>query len=47
MGSAVGGTKVCSLHLEHMTKMATMPIYGKNASKISGTSGSIFMKLGM
>ena len=25
----VGGTKVCSRHLGHMTKMATMPIYGK------------------
>ena len=33
----------------HMTKMATMPIYGKNPSKIffSGTVGSISMKLGM
>ena len=33
----------------HMTKMATMPIYGKNASKIffSRTGGSISMKLGM
>ena len=25
----VGGTKVCSRHLGHMTKMAVMPIYGK------------------
>ena len=34
----VGGTKVCLQHLGHMTKMATMPIYGKNPSKIfSGT----------
>ena len=24
------GIKVCSRHLGHMTKMATMPIYGKN-----------------
>ena len=26
----VGGTKVCSRHLGHMTKMAATPIYGKN-----------------
>ena len=33
----------------HMTKMATMPIYGINPSKIffSGTSGPISKKLGM
>ena len=31
----VGGTKVCSLHLSHMTKMAAMLIYGKNPSKSS------------
>ena len=33
----------------HMTKMAAMPIYGKNPSKIffSGTGGPISMKLGM
>ena len=33
----------------HMTKMATMPIYGKNPSKIffSGTSGPISTNLGM
>ena len=33
----------------HMTKMAAMPIYGKNPSKIffSGTGGLISMKLGM
>ena len=33
----------------HMTKMATMPIYGKNPSKFffSGTTGPISMKLGM
>ena len=44
-----GGTKVCSRHLGHMTKMAAMPIYGKNPSKIffSGTGGPISMKLGM
>ena len=33
----------------HMTKMAAMPIYGKNASKIffSRTGGPISTKLGM
>ena len=33
----------------HMIKMAAMPIYGKNPSKIffSGTNGPISMKLGM
>ena len=33
----------------HMTKMAVMPIYGKNPSKIffSGTDGPISTKLGM
>ena len=31
----------------HMTKMAAMPIYGKNPSKISETSGLISIKLGM
>ena len=33
----------------HMIKMAAMPIYGKNPSKIfySGTGGPISMKLGM
>ena len=45
----VGGTKFCSRHVGHMTKMATMPIYGKNPSKIfySGTGGPISTKLGM
>ena len=45
----VGGTKFCSRHLGHMTKMAAMPIYGKNPSKIffSRTSRGISMKLGM
>ena len=28
----VGGMKVCSQHLGHMTKMAAMPMYGKNPS---------------
>ena len=33
----------------HVTKMAAMPIYGKNPSKIffSGTGGPISMKHGM
>ena len=31
----VGGTKVCSGHLGHMTKMAAMPIYDKNLQKSS------------
>ena len=31
----VGGTKVCSNGLGHMTKMAAMPIYGKNLKKSS------------
>ena len=45
----VGGTKVCSRHLGHMTKMAATPIYGKNPSKIffSRTGGPISTKLGM
>ena len=45
----VGGRKFCSRHLGHVTKMAAMPIYGKNPSKIffSRTGGPIFTKLGM
>ena len=41
--------KICWYDAGHMTKMAAMPIYGKNPSKIflSGTSGPISMKLGM
>ena len=31
----VGGTKVCSSGPGHMTKMAAMPIYGKNLKKSS------------
>ena len=44
-----GGTKVYINGPGHMTKMAAMPIYGKNASKIffSRTGGTIFTKLGM
>ena len=35
-------------NLGHMTRMAAMPIYGKNPSKIfSGTGGPISMKLGL
>ena len=30
-----GGTKVCINGLDHMTKMAAMPIYGKNLKKTS------------
>ena len=45
----VGGTKVCSRHLGHMTKMAATPINGKNPSKIffSRTGRPIFTKRGM
>ena len=44
----VGGTKVYSRHLGHMTKMAATPIYGKNPSKIfSRTGGPISTKLGI
>ena len=49
-GASLGrGTKVCSRDLGHMTKMAAMPIYGKNHSKIffSRTGGPISMKLGL
>ena len=44
-----GGTNVYINNPGHMTKMATMPIYGKNPSKIffSGTTGPILTKLGM
>ena len=43
------GTKVYINGPGHMTKMAAMPIYGKNPSKIffSRTGGPIFTKLGM
>ena len=42
-----GGTKACSRGLGHMTKMATMPIYGKNTSKItSRTKGPMTLWLG-
>ena len=44
-----GGTSVYINNPGHMTKMAAMPIYGKNPSKIffSGTTGPISIKLGM
>ena len=44
-----GGTKVCSNDPGHMTKMAAMPIYGKNLKKIffSGTKGPMTLKLCM
>ena len=44
-----GGTKVCINGLGHMTKMAAMPIYGKNLKKIffSKTGRPISMKLGI
>ena len=44
-----GGTNVYINNPGHMTKMAAMPIYGKNPSKIffSGTTEPISTKLGM
>ena len=44
-----GGTKVCIFGPGHMTKMAAMPIYGKNPSKIffSRTKRPMTLKLGM
>ena len=43
------GNESCLNHSGHMTKMATMPIYGKNPSKIffSGTIGPMTLKLGI
>ena len=40
---------ICQPDAGHMTKMAAMPIYGKNLSKIffSGTGSPISTKLGM
>ena len=45
----VGGTKVCSRHLGHITKMAAMAINGKNPSNIffSRTGGPILHELSM
>ena len=44
-----GGINVFINNPGHMTKMAAMPIYGKNPSKFffSGTTGPISTKLGM
>ena len=44
-----GRTKVLSNGLYHMTKLAAMPIYGKNLKKIifSGTKRPMTMKIGM
>ena len=44
-----GGTNVFINNPGHMTKMAAMPIYGKNPSKFffSGTTGPISRKLGI
>ena len=44
-----GGINVYINNLGHMTKMAAMPIYGKNPSKIffSRTGGSISMNICM
>ena len=44
-----GGTNVYINNAGHMTKMTTMPIYGKTPSKIffSGTGQWISTKLGM
>ena len=44
----VGGMKVYSNSPGHMTKMAAMPIYGKNLKKIfSETKKQMPLKLGM
>ena len=37
----VGGTKVYSGHLGHMTKMAAMPIYGKNPCGLVCSIGAL------
>ena len=44
-----GGTKICSNGAGHVTKMAAMPIYGKNLKKIfySRTQKPMTLKLGM
>ena len=38
----VGGTKVCSRHVGHMTKMAAMPIYGNSTANIKAVRGSLW-----
>ena len=42
-----GGTNVYINNPGHMTKMAAMPIYGKNSLKITRTGELISTKLGM
>ena len=44
-----GGKKVCIFRPGHLTKMAVMPIYGKNLKKIffSGTARQVALKLSM
>ena len=44
-----GGTKVCSNGPGHMTKIATMPIYGKNRKQFSSPElkRPLTLKLGM
>ena len=43
-----GGTEVCSTGTGHMTKMASMHIYGQNLKKIFfGTKWSMTLNLGM
>ena len=44
-----GGTNICSDGPGHMTKMATMPIYGKNLKKSSffGTKRPMTLNLSM
>ena len=37
----VGGTKVCSWHLGHMTKMTITPIYGKTLQKSPESLGRL------
>ena len=45
----IRGTKFCSRHMGHKTKIAAMPIYGKNSSKtlFSRTGWPISTKLDM
>ena len=45
----IGATEVYSPHLDHMTKTAAMPIYGKHPLKIifSGTKGPVVLRLGL
>ena len=43
----MGGTKVCSNGPGHMTKMAAVPIYGKNPLKIFFSRTRKLMTLGL